>query len=68
MAVLPLLALVPPLVVLVVLLLKRPRRKRRKRVRSIPALERYLAYRGSLLTPGIEKEESDDDMGFGLFD
>ena len=63
-------AVVPPLpprlVVLVVMLvpLTRQQQRRRRRVRrSTPRLDIE-----SRLTHHTEKEESDDDMGFGLFD
>ena len=58
------LVLVP---VLEVRLPKNPRRKRRRRVRSDlhKILKLDLAF---VLTLIIEKEESDEDMGFGLFD
>ena len=48
---------------LAVLLLRLLRRRRRRRV-SVPV---NIAHRASL-TPATEKEESDEDMGFGLFD
>jgi ribosomal protein L12E/L44/L45/RPP1/RPP2 len=45
-----------------------PPRRPRKRVRTRPP--RRLRAREELawLTTGTEKEESDEDMGFGLFD
>ena len=48
---------------LAVLLLRLLRRRRRRRV-SVPV---NIARRASL-TSATEKEESDEDMGFGLFD
>ena len=42
---------------------KRRRKRRRKRVCTVRALWVRL-----LLIPLTEKEESDEDMGFGLFD
>jgi hypothetical protein len=47
------------------LLLRRPRKKKRKRVRFTSY---YAAIRTSKLTTSTAKEESDEDMGFGLFD
>jgi len=65
----PLLQLLVPVLgpVLEVRLPKNPRRKRRRRVRSDlhKILKLDLAF---VLTLIIEKEESDEDMGFGLFD
>jgi hypothetical protein len=46
------------------LLLRRQRKRRKKKVStSIIILEGY-----GILTATTEKEESDEDMGFGLFD
>jgi hypothetical protein len=45
-------------------LLRRPRRRPRKRVCYLWLWNTT----GRLLTEIIEKEESDEDMGFGLFD
>ncbi len=59
LAALPLLVVLP----LAVLPPRLLRRRRRRRV-SVPA---NIAHRASL-TPATEKEESDEDMGFGLFD
>ena len=59
LAALPLLVALP----LAVLPLRLPRRRRRRRV-SFPV---NIAHPASL-TPATEKEESDEDMGFGLFD
>jgi len=53
-----------PLVHLQVLLLRRPRRRRRLRVRK-SCQQLFLIFS---LTHITEKEESDEDMGFGLFD
>jgi hypothetical protein len=47
------------------LLLRRPRRKKRKRVRLTPC---YAISQAIILTCSTAKEESDEDMGFGLFD
>ena len=47
------------------LLLRRPRKKKRKRVRFTPY---HAAIRIARLTISTAKEESDEDMGFGLFD
>lgn len=58
----------PPLPVVLPLLavtLLRPPRRRRKRVCNPPSKRRHLA---NVLTWATEKEESDEDMGFGLFD
>ena len=66
--VLPLLARLRALVALAVLLLRRPRKKRRKRVRSILAHARSHSGGIIVLISVLEKEESDEDMGFGLFD
>jgi hypothetical protein len=61
---LPLLVVLPPPLALLTPLLLR----RRSRVRRISHTSRQ-AQIASLLTPRFaEKEESDDDMGFGLFD
>jgi hypothetical protein len=49
---------------LVAPLLRKPRKRLRKRVCF---LQRY-AVTGRLLIHFAEKEESDEDMGFGLFD
>tara|TARA_R110002060_G_scaffold24850_7_gene33823 strand:+ start:655 stop:849 length:195 start_codon:yes stop_codon:yes gene_type:complete len=46
-------------------LLRRPRRKKRKRVRYSP---RSWIFWTHILTCFAAKEESDEDMGFGLFD
>lgn len=57
----------PQLLVLLPLVakpLKRRSPRRRKRVRPFIPAECF----GRLLTTIIEKEESDEDMGFGLFD
>lgn len=54
-----------PALLLAVLPRKRRRRKPRKRVRDSI---RLLLSSVRRLTPIAEKEESDDDMGFGLFD
>jgi hypothetical protein len=50
-------------------LLRRPRKRLRRRV-SLPAGTHGLWAPGMrrLLTTVAEKEESDEDMGFGLFD
>ena len=58
--------LLPPLVVLplVELLLLRKRKRKRKRVRYIQEVRNTERK----LTQHAEKEESDEDMGFGLFD
>ena len=58
----PLEVLLP--VVLPQLLRRRP--KKRKRVRKILHIANYSGR--NLLTNHTEKEESDEDMGFGLFD
>ena len=55
---------VPPL--LVALPLRPPLRLPRRRVRFTIIATRV--YRNSPLTQVTEKEESDEDMGFGLFD
>ena len=57
-----LLVVLPP----AVLLLLRRRPRRRKRV-SHDIETRAIAI-AKVLTVGAEKEESDEDMGFGLFD
>jgi hypothetical protein len=58
----------PPL--LVVPLTPPPLRRRRRRVSQHFPVEKNADTRELLLTtfPRTEKEESDDDMGFGLFD
>jgi len=60
--------LVPPLLVALLPLpavpLRRPRLRRRRRVRALP--DSFCAR--NILTHFTEKEESDEDMGFGLFD
>ncbi len=48
-----------------VLLLRRPRRRKRKKVRIAPQIPESSKI---ILTFYIAKEESDEDMGFGLFD
>jgi hypothetical protein len=46
-----------------------PLLRRRKRVRCLLAIPRHSpVLHFSILTTATEKEESDDDMGFGLFD
>lgn len=57
----------PQQVVLLVvrLLLRRPRRKKKKRVQNSVNPQNF---RISGLTYCVAKEESDEDMGFGLFD
>jgi hypothetical protein len=52
-----------PAALVVMLRQQRRRRKRRKRVRHT-----RKSYSGPSLTIVTEKEESDEDMGFGLFD
>jgi hypothetical protein len=58
------LLLLPVELLLVAPLLRRPRRRPRKRVCYLWLWN----LSGRLLTQFIEKEESDEDMGFGLFD
>lgn len=58
------LQLLPVVLLLVAPLPRRPRKKLRKRVFYLSELDVV----GLLLTQSTEKEESDEDMGFGLFD
>jgi hypothetical protein len=60
-----LLLLVAPLRLLLAKLPPRLRRKRRRRKKR--SVVRHSVLRIRELTPGMQ-EESDDDMGFGLFD
>jgi hypothetical protein len=55
---------------LVVLLevLPKTHRRRKKRKKRVRILEHTQAWLLLWLTPNTEKEESDEDMGFGLFD
>jgi hypothetical protein len=58
------LLLLPVEQLLVAPLLRRPRRRPRKRVCYL----RLWSITGCILILFTEKEESDEDMGFGLFD
>jgi hypothetical protein len=62
----------PPLAVVLPLLAVLPRRSRRRPRRrvsfSLASAGRKVSDAFELLTAAAEKEESDDDMGFGLFD
>lgn len=64
MAALRLLLVPLPVVLPPAVPLTRPRKRRRRRVHH-PTYNQYLVQE---LTIATEKEESDDDMGFGLFD
>ncbi len=64
--VVPLLPPLPVVLPLPAVPLRRPRRRPRRRVRATLHPQKPIAM--EKLTIPAEKEESDDDMGFGLFD
>jgi hypothetical protein len=59
---------VPLLLLVVLLLLVAPLRRRRRKPRKRVCRILRGGLKSWLLIPFTEKEESDEDMGFGLFD